>query len=242
MYPGDDDKFTYGTLYGYVTLGELYHDDGVSLDSYEKGEYSHLQFSYCRLCKTVGSLEHSFSLPSAVYKFCFFFQTVDDPHPYMSVVRSYVKKAGYTKDFVLEHVAIFDVDKNVTSVTLNDKPVQHYYVEKSEVSPGGEIRGNGKILFAHVSAIAGWASFSRALFPSSASPQTSSAAGEQGCCSGWMKVEGALEAFPLLSCGSLCPRSDHAKKNRGEGKGARKWEPFLVIPLPHISFFGHPIC
>ncbi len=55
MYPGDDDKFTYGTLYGYVTLGELYHDDGVSLDSYEKGEYSHLQFSYCRLCKTVSS-------------------------------------------------------------------------------------------------------------------------------------------------------------------------------------------
>ncbi len=63
---------------------------------------------------------------------------MDDPHPYMSVVRSYVKKAGYTKDFVLEHVAIFDVDKNVTSVTLNDKPVQHYYVEKSKVSPLGE--------------------------------------------------------------------------------------------------------
>lgn len=148
-----------------------------------------------------------------------------------------MKKAGYTKDFVLEHVAIFDVDKNVTSVTLNDKPVKHYYVEKSKVSPGGEIRGNGKILFAHVSAIAGWASFSRALFPSSASPQTSSAAGEQGCCSGWMKVEGALEAFPLLSCGSLCPRSDHAKKKtEGKEKGQESGSLFSSSRSPTFLF------
>ncbi len=77
----------------------------------------------------------------------------------------------------------------------------------------------------------------RARFFPRSHPQTSSAAGEQGCCSGWMKVEGALEAFPLLSCGSLCPRSDHAKKKPRGRKRGKKVGAFSRHPaLPHFFF------